>query len=101
LHLKRFIRHVFNDIQNTKTLLAIRAINYKDNSIRLGSSTSFNIDSIQEKITHAERNWAIMMHHDAITGTHTNHTEPSYYKTLMESLNFLKSARDLMDKHIT
>jgi hypothetical protein len=100
LHMKRLIRHVFNDIQSTKTLLAIRAIKYKSNSIHLGS-TSYNIDTIQKKITQAERNWAIMMHHDAITGTHTNHTEPSYYQILMESLNFLKSARDLIDKFVT
>jgi hypothetical protein len=109
LHMKRLIRHVFNDIQSTKTLLAIRAIMYKSNinsklshgSIHLGSATSYNIDTIQKKITQAERNWAIMMHHDAITGTHTNHTEPSYYQILMESMNFLKSARDLIDKFIT
>eukprot|EP00344_Euplotes_crassus_P012347 CAMPEP_0197017414 /NCGR_PEP_ID=MMETSP1380-20130617/79524_1 /TAXON_ID=5936 /ORGANISM="Euplotes crassus, Strain CT5" /LENGTH=812 /DNA_ID=CAMNT_0042444507 /DNA_START=175 /DNA_END=2613 /DNA_ORIENTATION=+ len=100
LHMKRMIRHVFNDIQSTKTLLAIRATHHENNSIRFGGPFSFNVDKVQEKITDAERKWGIMMHHDAITGTHTVHTEPSYYRILHEALNYLHSARNLIDEFI-
>ena len=100
LHMKRLIRHVFNDIQSTKTLLAIRATHYNRNQINFNDVDSFKIDSIQEKITNAERKWAIMMHHDAITGTHTVHTAPSYYQILKEALHYLNSAREMLDEKL-
>ena len=100
LHMKRMIRHVFNDIQSTKLLLAIRATSHNKNKIKFNGPTSFKIDGVTEKLFEAEK-WAIMMHHDAITGTHTNHTEPSYYKLLKESLNYLDTARRKMDNFLT
>ena len=95
LHLKRNIRHVFNEIQGTKTLLAINAIVSNNESIKLSGKEKI-LDSIQDQLVKAEKKWAILMHHDAITGTHTNHTEPSYYKLLSESSEYLDEARKLI-----
>jgi hypothetical protein len=95
------IRHVFNDIQSTKTLVAIRSIHKNQNSIKFSTQMSSQIDQIQNQITLAEKDWAILMHHDAITGTHAIYTEPSYYKLLHSALSHLEQARDLMEKHLS
>jgi len=101
LHLKRFIRHVFNDIQGTKTLLAIRAIAKNGNSINFDSDLSKVIDGINNQIRYAERKWAILMHHDGITGTHMTSTENSYYVILNEALSYLNEARKLIESHLS
>jgi len=96
IHLKRMIRHVFNDIQGTKTLAAIRAVFKNDGSINFSKELQANINQIQHHIREAERNWSILMHHDAITGTHTKNTEPSYYELLSNALGNLFDARELI-----
>ena len=101
LHLKRLIRHTFNDIQSTKTLLTMRAIHKQSsNSIRFNDTLSSSIEAINSKIVDAERKWSIMMHHDAITGTHSITTETDYYNILSSSLKYLDEARDLIDKEL-
>ena len=98
LHMKRLIRHVFNDIQSTKTLLAIRAKSTNSGTIFFNDELANNTDKINEYIIGAERNWSILMHHDGITGTHAAKTEPSYYKILEDALSFLDKARTKMDE---
>jgi hypothetical protein len=97
LHIKRVIRHVFNDLQSTKTLIAIRSIQGNSGSIIFNDTMAKQLDTINNHITEAERKWAILMHHDAITGTHNTQTEPSYYKILDESMENLESARKVLE----
>ncbi|CAI2376267.1 unnamed protein product [Moneuplotes crassus] len=93
LHLKRFIRFAFNQIQSFKTLFAIDA---SINDLKARTSTDDNsFDKISELIEGAERDWSILMHHDAITGTHELITEPSYYATLDKALSQLDKALEI------
>ncbi|CAI2377711.1 unnamed protein product [Moneuplotes crassus] len=81
IHLKSYERHVFRKLQSIKTLFAIKAA--EEGSIP---------DDIQPLITEAQRKWAILSHHDAITGTHSYNSEEDYYKILDDSLNLLTLA---------
>lgn len=93
IHLKRYIRHTFNQIQSFKTLLAIEMTRTGDIQ-ELDSRFSDFLEQILDNIQQAERNWSIMMHHDAITGTHEYETEPSYYQVLNASLTHLDKAME-------
>lgn len=99
LHLKRQIRHVFNDLQSTKTLLAIRAKAANSGHVNFTTDTAKQLDDMNKFILVAEQKWSVLMHHDAITGTHPPHTMPSYYQMLDEALQNLQKARNLMDTH--
>ena len=101
LHMKRYIYHVFNEIQSTKTLIAIRALHGNHGTVVFNETISSELDEINEYIVKAEREWAILMHHDAITGTHTVHTEPSYYELLKNSQDSLEKARSLTDLYLS
>ena len=100
LHLKRYITHVFNEIQNTKTLMAIRSLNGNSGTVVFNQTMKDHLEKVNEYITKAERKWAILIHHDAITGTHTIHTEPSYYKLLGEAQKYLQYARGYLKKYL-
>jgi hypothetical protein len=97
LHLKKFIRYVFNQIQGTKTLLAVQAMRSNNGSVDFNEHTESEIDKINLLIRKAEQKWAILMHHDGITGTHTSATEASYYDMLNKALDFLKLAGNLIE----
>ena len=101
LHLKRSVRHVYNQIQSAKTLLVIRAIEKNNNSINFRNDTASIIDSINTIIKKAEEKWSVLMHHDGITGTHTSITESSYYTMLHEASNLIEEAYDNINKKLS
>ena len=97
LHLKRQIRHVFNELQTTKLFLAIRILNRYHSILNLSSKVVFNfIDHINDKIEQATKSFSILMHHDGITGTNKRITEADYYDLLDNSLKNIIQAREMI-----
>lgn len=92
LHMKRLIREVFNKLQSTKTLLTIKAVQANKHSVQFDGDLENDIDEINKLIKEGEQRWAIMMHHDGITGTHTKVTENDYYNMLKESSDYFTKA---------
>ncbi|CAI2377845.1 unnamed protein product [Moneuplotes crassus] len=100
LHMKRWIRHTFNNLESIKAYLTIKAVQGNKGSVNFKSTTQASIDQINEVINEAEKRWAIMMHHDAITGTHTAVTEKDYYNILKQSNEFLTKAYSLINDNL-
>ena len=50
-------------------------------------------------IKEAEQRWSIMMHHDAITGTHMIQTEKDYYNMLNEANVYLQRAYNYVNQN--
>lgn len=100
MHMKRLIRHVFNQIQSLKSLLVFRAVQKNEGSVQFTDSLERTIDEINELIKVAEQKWSIMMHHDGITGTHTSITERSYYQLLVSTQNIIKDAFKILNNKL-
>jgi hypothetical protein len=98
LHMKRLIREVFNKLQSTKTLLTIKAVQTNKHSVQFQGALEVKIDQINNLIREGEQRWAIMMHHDAITGTHTKVTENDYYNMLKEASDYLTKAYNIINQ---
>lgn len=79
--------------------MAIKAIQANNGSVNINSKTEVGVDQINNLIQEAEQRWAIMMHHDAITGTHTKITERDYYNMLKESNDYLTKAYNMVNQN--
>ena len=105
LHMKHYIRDIFHKLQSTKSLLTIKAVQANDGSIEFSQEMEENIDKVNNYILKAEQNWAILMHHDGITGTHTSVTERNYYVMLNQAEEYLEKAyqliKDLFYNHLS
>jgi hypothetical protein len=96
LHMKRYIRDTFNKLQSVQSLLAIKAIDSNNGSVKLKAEDEIVVDQVNNLLTEGRQRWSIMMHHDAITGTHTKITEESYYDLLKETNDYLDKAFHLL-----
>lgn len=68
-HLKGLIFSVFNHILATKTFLYSALLRKSLNSLKLGADGERVLHEANSLVFDAEREWAILMHHDGITGT--------------------------------
>lgn len=101
LHMKRMIRHVYNDIFATKLLFAIHAIHFNSGLINISEKLEPILLMIVNQITEAENKFLILMHHDAITGTHTPVTSTDYYDILHVSLLHTEAARTILKANLS
>ena len=96
LHLKRMTVHVFNELQTTKLLLAIRVLSKYKSLVNLSKTVINYINHINDKIDEATKLFSILMHHDGITGTNKRITEADYYIILNDASNYLIQARKMI-----
>ncbi|CAI2375441.1 unnamed protein product [Moneuplotes crassus] len=88
LHLKRYIRYVFNQLQAFKIFVGVM----HSSKGSISSSFQFRNTTYKSKpydllIEETQKKWASLLSHDAITGTYEFEVESSYYKSLNETLD--------------
>lgn len=94
IYLKRQIVHLYNEIQTTKLLLANRVLNRYHTIVGLDKTVCKDLDSINEKILKAEKQFSVTLHHDGITGTNKRYVADDYIRMTHEGMNNLTAARE-------
>lgn len=84
----------------TKVLMANAILTWNNFSLNLTDELEGQLQKVNDLITKSKQKWAILLHHDGITGTQQHATEEDYYVILQAAQDYLKEARDLLNSEI-